>query len=123
MHEMSIAEGVLSTSLAAAREHGAESVEEVHVELGVMRLVVPEALEMAWEVLTEGTPAAGSRLVTAEVPLAGRCRACHAEYAPTVDDFTCPACGEADVEILRGNDIIVTSVVCRTPDENGASAS
>ena len=117
MHEMSIATGMLRTVLEVAAEHGATRVEEVEVELGAMRLVVPEALETAWEVLVEGTPAAGSRLKMVEVPIRATCRQCGRAYEAEVGSFACPACGQADVEIVTGDDIILKSVICRTGEE------
>jgi len=51
MHEMAIATGLLRQVLAAAEAHDVERVEEVHVTCGVLRLVVPEALRAAFEVL------------------------------------------------------------------------
>jgi hydrogenase nickel incorporation protein HypA/HybF len=120
MHEMSIAMQLLDSVLAAAAEHGAARVESAEVHVGAMRLVVPEALKFAWEVACEGTPAEGSSLEIVETPLRGRCFACGAEYEPRLDDFLCPACGQADVEIVEGNDIVLRSVVCAS--EEGASA-
>jgi len=112
MHELSIAVQLLDSVLAAAAEHGARRVDEVVVEIGAMRLVVPEALQAAWEVAAEGTIAAAATLKVVEMALAGRCRACGRTFEPTIDSFVCPACGRADVEITGGNDILLTSVTC-----------
>ena len=120
MHEMSIATGILDSALAAAAEHGAARIVELDVELGVMRLVVPEALRMAFEVIAEGTAAEGARLKLTEVGLRGRCVPCGREFEPEVDNYLCPACGQADVDIFTGNDIILKSVVCQT-EEGDAS--
>jgi len=120
MHELSIASEMLQTVLAAAAEHNAGRVEAVRVEVGVMRLVVPEILQMAWEAITEGTPAGGSRLEVTEVPLRGRCRECGSDFQPQLDNFLCPHCGHADVDIVDGSDIVLRSVTCRS--EGGASA-
>ena len=120
MHEMSIAMELLDTVLAVAAEHHAASVEEVVLQAGVMKLIVPEALEMAWTAATAGTVAEGSRLNLTEIPLKARCRRCACEFQPEIDRFACPGCGEADVDIIEGDDIILRSMTCRT--EEGASA-
>ncbi len=117
MHEMSIATGILDTVLAVAAEHGAVRVEEVALEVGVMRLVVPEALAAAFEAVVAGTVVEGATLTQTEVPLQARCVPCGQAFNPTVDDFLCPACGQADVDILAGNDIILKSVVCQSTRE------
>ncbi len=117
MHEMSIAEGLIDHVLRTAREAGAVRVEEVVVECGALRGVVPEALQAAFDALAEGTEAQGAAVAVTETPITARCRACNAEFAPTTENFVCPACGRADVEILSGNHILLTSVVCVTESE------
>lgn len=117
MHEMSIASELLRTVLAVAAENGAARVEEVEVQAGAMKLIVPEALELAWSVLAAGTPAEGARLKLTEVPIEAECRPCGRRFVAAVDGFACPGCGQADVEIVAGDDIILTSVVCRGPDQ------
>ena len=89
MHEMSIATGLLQSVLDAAAAHGAERVEEIELELGAMRLVVPEALEMAWSLVAEGTLAAGAKLKMKEVPVKARCRRCGSVFAPQIGDYLC----------------------------------
>lgn len=117
MHEMAIAQEVLRSVLAAAAEHHADVVERVELAVGAMRLVVPESLELAWSVVSTGTPAAGSKLTILEVPLRARCRACRTAFDPRIDDFLCPRCRQADVDIVEGNDIILNSVTCRGREE------
>ena len=112
MHEMSIAEGLLRAVLDAAGTCGARRVQRVELAVGQMRLIMPEALDMAWQVLSEGTIASGAELAVVETPLEARCRRCECRFAPRIDNYLCPACGLADVEILAGNDIILKSVVC-----------
>ena len=110
MHEMSIAVELLELVLAAAEPHGPLRVRGVSVRIGAMRLVVPEALQFAWRQICAGTQADGAELELSEVPLRVRCRQCAAEYQPEIDDFLCPRCRQADVDILEGNDIILESL-------------
>ena len=114
MHELSIAKQILDTALAAAAENGAPAVEGVIVEIGAMRMVVPETLETAFSFAAEGTPAEGARLETVQVALRAECRGCKLPYEPRMDNFLCPRCGTCDVEIVEGNDIVLRSVRCRT---------
>ena len=122
MHEMSIAEGVLTAVLDAAGGCGARRVNRVELAVGQMRLVVPEALVMAWQVISEGTIAAGAELAVVETPMQARCRQCGREFAPQIDNYLCPGCGQADVDIFAGDDIILKAVVCER-DEADARAS
>ena len=119
MHEMSIADGVLRAVLDAAGRCGARKVLRVELTVGQMRLVVPEALEMAWQVVSEGTIAAGAELAVVETPMEARCRHCGQKFAPRIDNYLCPGCGLADVDILAGDDIILKSVVCDVEQPSG----
>ena len=122
MHEMSIADGRLAAVLAAAKGCGARRVRRVELDVGQMRLVVPDAMAMAWRVITEGTIAAGSELFVVEVPMTARCKECGRQFAPRIDDYLCPACGRADVDILAGDDIILKSVVCDADNDAQSGA-
>lgn len=120
MHEMTIASSLLDEVLSLARQHNAHLVSEIEVEVGVMRLVVAEALQEAFAIISEGTPAAGARLKLSETSLRASCNRCHNDYRARVDDFRCPSCGQADVQITGGNDIIIKSVALDVP-RTGAS--
>ena len=116
MHELSIAESLMRQIEQLAARHHATRVDGVEVETGVMRLVEHEALRSAFEVVSEGTIAQGARLAITDVPALARCRACGAEYAPGDRfDFACPSCRKADVDIVRGDDIILATVEMDVP--------
>lgn len=116
MHEMSVATTLLAQVLTSAEANRLTTIETVTVELGQLRLVVPEALGMAFAALATGTLAAGARLELHDIPAQARCRACGKSYAPGIDDFRCPACGRAEAEILAGDDIILRSLAGSTDD-------
>jgi hydrogenase nickel incorporation protein HypA/HybF len=121
MHEMSIADALLQGVLDAAAKSRLVRVQEVMLDVGKVRLVVPEALELAWTIVSEGTVAAGSLLRIREVPIEAACRRCGRVYPADVDNYLCPGCGQADVEIVAGDDIMLTSVVGEV-EEQGAAA-
>lgn len=120
MHEMSIACDILRCALEAAGRHGAQRIEELVVEIGPMRQVMAEALQAAFEVISEGTPAEGAAMKVIETSLKATCRDCGCGFEPTVDNFLCPRCKQADVEITAGNDIVLKSVSCEV--QQGASS-
>ena len=103
--------------LRIADEQHAERIVDVEVCCGVMQQVVPEAMQMAFEALSEGTPAAGATLKITEEAMVANCRGCGASFAPQIDDFTCPRCGVADAELVAGRDIVLRTIVCETEDE------
>lgn len=118
MHEMSIAMSLLDGVLDAARKAGATRVESVELDVGALQLVMPEALETAWEAVRAGTLAEGAALRIQEVPAAAECRRCGRLFEPDVSySFLCPGCDQADVKIVGGNEIILKSVVCQIDGE------
>jgi len=120
MHEMSIAVQLVDQVVELARRHQATRVEEIEVAAGVMRQVVPEALEFAFSFASEGTLAAGARLHVVEEELLAVCNDCGCKFVPRIDNFLCVRCERANVRLIAGNDIILKSVVCEAPE--GVSA-
>ena len=114
MHEFGIAEPLLQAALEAAKVKGGLPVQEVHVSIGRLRQVVPDALTFAFEALTKGTLAEGAKLVWEEIPPRVRCRGCEAIFQPA-DDWLwiCPNCAAADAELLQGNELLLHSVTLK----------
>jgi hydrogenase nickel incorporation protein HypA/HybF len=113
---MSIAMSLIGQVLDVAARNNAQRIDEVVLEVGFMRQVVPEAMQMAWEAVTEDTPALGSVLTITEVPPEAECRKCRTRFVPRIDCFLCPGCGQADVEIITGDDIVLKSMSCEVDD-------
>jgi hydrogenase nickel incorporation protein HypA/HybF len=107
MHELSIAESIVRI---ADRHAAGRPVGKVNVKVGHLRQVVPTALEFAFELVAHGTCVEGAELSMDVVPAAARCRGCGAESRQ--DDFPlhCQACGGFDVEVVRGEELLVDSL-------------
>ena len=120
MHELSIASDILRCAVEAAGRHGAVRIQEIVVEVGAMRRVMSEALHTAFEMISEGTPAEGAAMKVIETAIKGTCRDCGCAFEPTIDNFLCPRCEQANVEITGGNDIVLKSVSCEV--QQGASS-
>jgi hydrogenase nickel incorporation protein HypA/HybF len=110
MHEMSIAVELMRQLESLAAEHEIGRIREISVQAGVMKAIVPDALEMAFEALAQGTVAEGAGINLEIIPARAQCRVCGKEFEPGVDSFLCSGCNQADVEIVEGNDIVLRSV-------------
>lgn len=111
MHELSLCRSVYDI-VERARTDRAVAV--VHMRIGRLRQVVPRTLEHCWEIVTTDTPLDNSRLEIEHVAIELRCRACGA--ATEVADrllLTCAGCGGADVEVVRGEELLVTTLELR----------
>lgn len=108
MHEMSLCQAIAGVAKPYA---DGRHVDVVRVKIGALRQVVPESLSFCWTLVRdyEDMPDAQLELefVTAEV----RCRSCDQHSTITSQwSLLCPQCGSADVEVLRGDEFLVTSL-------------
>jgi hydrogenase nickel incorporation protein HypA/HybF len=111
MHELSIVQSLLAVIEDEMAKHGKEKLLGVKVMHGRLAAVVPEALDMAFTVLTADTRLAGARLVMEELPVRLRCRACGHEFSLETGSAPfapCPACGEElGHTVLSGRELYI----------------
>lgn len=117
MHELSIATQLLDEVIAIASEHNAVRIAAIALAVGAMEQVVPEALETAFAVVSQGTVAESAQLTIREAPVRAVCRGCGRRYAATIGCYVCPACGQADPDIVEGRGIVLMSLDCVTEED------
>jgi hydrogenase nickel incorporation protein HypA/HybF len=94
------------------RPHAAgRHVDVVRVQIGALRQVVPESLSFCWTLVRDHEDMPGAELelelLTAEV----RCRSCgQCSEITSRWSLCCPGCESFDVEVLRGDEFLVTSL-------------
>jgi hydrogenase nickel incorporation protein HypA/HybF len=108
MHELSLAEAVVG--ICARHAGPGRRVTRVELKVGHLRQVVPRALEFAFGLVAEGTPVEGAELVMEVVPAAGSCRTCGSEGELPGFPLLCAACGSADLEVTRGDELLVEAL-------------
>lgn len=106
MHELSVALSLLDGVRETAARDRIERVLAVHVRVGALSGIAPEALRFSWELASAGTVAAESMLRIEDVPLVVFCERCAAERAPRpATGLVCPDCGSACPAILHGREL------------------
>jgi hydrogenase nickel incorporation protein HypA/HybF len=110
MHEVGIAQNALEMAIQAARASGGTQIHKIHLKVGVMTGVVPEALQFAFESLREGTMAHAATLSVEQVPLTCWCRRCQIEFSSPEMLYECPQCRQFDTEIRRGLELELASL-------------
>lgn len=84
-------------------------VASVQLQVGRLAGVVADAMRFCFELATSGTVLEGARLEIEETPGRAACRACGDEFDVADLVLLCP-CGSADVRIVAGRELLVTSV-------------
>ena len=107
MHELSIAGAVIDI---VERHAAGRRVKRVELRVGHLRQVVPSALEFAFELVSQGTPAEGAELVLEEVPGNVLCAGCGADSTLRAFPARCAACGSLDVEVTGGEELLVDAL-------------
>ncbi len=107
LHELSIAESVVRI---ASRQADGRKITKVQMKVGYLRQVVPSSLAFGFGLLAGGTPVEGAELEVEQVPAEGKCRGCGTESRLGSFPLRWGGCGGLDLEILRGEELIVESL-------------
>lgn len=107
MHELAICQALCET---VDRKAAGRVVRRVDVRIGHLRQVVPDSLQLSWEMLTTGTHLEGCDLVIEHVPAVVRCRSCESETTLDWPILACASCEGHDVELLTGEELLVASI-------------
>ena len=110
MHEVAIMEEAVRMAVETAKMSGSSRVLALHLRVGNLSGVVPEALQFAFDVVCRGTLAEGATLVVESVPAAGWCPDCQAEYACDHFFSECPRCQKFNGQLQRGRELEISSV-------------
>lgn len=107
MHEMALAQGILAVVLDVAE---AEPVRRVRLSVGALQAVVPESLQLCFQLAAEDTVAADAVVDVMDIPARLACRQCGGESERRAPPFNCGHCGSADVTLLAGDELMVDAV-------------
>ena len=120
MHELSIAMSIVDLALDEARER-AVTVDAIHLDVGPLSGVVPDALLFSWDIACQDTPLEGARLRVREVPVEIHCSTCDSDHKlHSMQWLCCPVCGAPALEVIHGKELVITALEVR--DEQPAAA-
>jgi hydrogenase nickel incorporation protein HypA/HybF len=106
MHELSLAESMLTIVEDNVRRGGYTRATVVRLEIGRLSCVMPEALRFCFKSVTRGSLADSAQLDIVEIDGAGRCRRCGITMAMEEPWGICPDCG-APLEVIAGTEMRV----------------
>lgn len=121
MHELAVTESILEITLRHATEADAERVTDIHLVIGDLSSIVDESVQFYWDIISDETIAAGSRLHFRRVPGRMECRACGQSYDPD-DSLVCPFCDSEHVRIVAGEEFYLEAIDVARPESTAQPA-
>jgi len=110
MHELSLAEGIISIVDSEQEKQGFSRVLEIRLKIGEYSGIVPECLREFFPIAAKGTAAEGAGLVFEQVAASFRCPDCG--YSGGIDrkSARCPVCGSESVKLIAGREFYVEDI-------------
>jgi hydrogenase nickel incorporation protein HypA/HybF len=119
VHELSICSSIADI---VTRHADGRTVRVINVRAGQLRQIVPDTLVYCWGLVSAGTPLAGSRISVEPVPARIRCRSCSSVTdVGEVPVFACGGCGGFAVEVVSGEEFLITSLELDPPRDGRGS--
>jgi hydrogenase nickel incorporation protein HypA/HybF len=107
VHEIGLAEAILE---AVEKRAAGRPVRRAKIRAGALLRVVEPSMDLAFQMVTEGTIAEGAAIDMVVTPARLSCRSCGHE-AGTLDPLAvCPACGHGDVQMTGGDELVLESI-------------
>lgn len=110
MHEMAVAESIIKIIEEKLKEKDQKGdVKKVHLKIGELTCVEPEALRLSFEALSKETLLEKASLFIQSIPITGKCKDCLKKLRLEKLDFSCPFCGSFRIEIKTGRELFIES--------------
>ena len=113
MHELSLAQNIVSVIHEYVPEDRRSQVETVTVKVGDQAGVVADSLEFCFSAIIAGTPLSAARLSIEHVPFVIACNACNATSSNDAGIMLCDQCGSTETKILSGTELQVKEIELR----------
>jgi len=110
MHELSVVQGMLDIALQKAGEAQASRITGINLVIGELSSIVDDCVQFYFDFLSRDSIASGATLSFTRIPMQVRCRNCGHSFSPDKSLWSCPQCGEWDVEIMAGQEFYIDSI-------------
>ncbi len=111
MHELSIVMSILEIAEDKVREHQAQRVESIELEIGQLAGIEWEAMDFAWEAAVRNTVLDGSTREIRKIEGRAKCLECKNEFPCSALYTACPSCGNVFSSLLQGKELRVSSMI------------
>jgi hydrogenase nickel incorporation protein HypA/HybF len=110
MHELSIAQDILSIIKQNVPHEELKNIQNVNVKIGDMAGVVPDSLEFSFQAITSETEMKDARLVIEKIPFVLECNSCKKNSTNEIGIRICSHCGSQDTAVISGLEMQVVDI-------------
>jgi hydrogenase nickel incorporation protein HypA/HybF len=91
MHEMSVAQSIIDAIAEQAKKNNAKPIRAL-ISCGQFNTLNDEAMQFAFEAISDGTPCHGVLLQIKHIPLRAKCQDCQESFVFDIYSPHCPKC-------------------------------
>ena len=110
MHEYSLTKRIVKIINNAALDNNAKKVSLVRLIVGESSGIIPDSVQMYFDMIAQGTPAEGAKLLVKVIKTQMHCPKCDKNFIRPRFSFECPDCGTLGNPTGIGNEFFVESV-------------
>ena len=110
MHELAMAQEIVSTVNDILQEYPGKVLKKVHIKVGQFAAVVPNSLKFSYDTIVSGTPLKQSMLNIEIIPVSAICNKCKQVFSMDELEFWCPACNSPDMTIQTGDELLISNL-------------
>ena len=123
MHERSLIGRLIQQVMEIRKQHGDRNVVAIHLQVGEFSGVDAALLKTAFADTVANTSLHSTALYLQKVPLEARCDTCQREFSVKQFRFECPQCQSSRVTVLRGDELMLDSIVMEAWENESARIS
>jgi hydrogenase nickel incorporation protein HypA/HybF len=110
MHELSIAEEIISVVRSYLPGENNTNVKAVRIKIGKLSNILPESLLFCFNASIERTELEGAKLEMKFIPLTILCAECGKVTEPEDYIFACSFCGSTNIKVISGDELQIEEI-------------
>ncbi len=118
MHEYTIGKSIMDTLINLKKQYPNKRITKVTIIAGKLRQILPQALFFYLDILKKDTEFSKIEFIYKEKPVKIKCNKCNKISKINELEFLCPLCGNYDIKVISGNELLIESIEVEE-DKNG----
>jgi hydrogenase nickel incorporation protein HypA/HybF len=110
MHELPITQSIVRICTEEAEKHNLAKIDAVKIKVGELSGMVPECIQLYFDIVSKGTKAEGAELKIEKIPVTALCLDCGNESIVNSQFDNCPKCNSKNLKIIHGKEFYIDSL-------------